>query len=98
MPKVKLRARAHTPRPGRPGRRAPRSSSEDELLLRDHGDARMVSAESAAGETGDDRYCLVTLDSDHPGFRDAAYRTRRNRIAQIALDHVRGRAVPDAPY
>lgn len=41
---------------------------------------------------------LVPLDADHPGFRDASYRARRDAIAKIALDHVRGRPVPDAPY
>lgn len=41
---------------------------------------------------------LVQLDPDHPGFRDAVYRERRNTIARIALDHRTGGAVPDAPY
>ncbi len=30
---------------------------------------------------------LVELDADHPGFRDPAYRQRRNQIAAIALAH-----------
>jgi len=41
---------------------------------------------------------LVELDPDHPGFRDRAYRERRNAIAQLALDYRAGAAVPTAPY
>ena len=40
---------------------------------------------------------LVQLDPDHPGFRDEAYRARRNAIAQIALAYREG-PVPHAPY
>jgi len=40
---------------------------------------------------------LVELDQDHPGFRDADYRARRNTIARIALDYVEG-PVPEVPY
>jgi phenylalanine-4-hydroxylase len=40
----------------------------------------------------------VELDQNHPGFRDAAYRERRNQIAQIAYEHQPGTPVPDAPY
>jgi phenylalanine-4-hydroxylase len=40
---------------------------------------------------------LVELDPDHPGFRDEAYRARRNAIAQIALAYREG-PVPHAPY
>ena len=46
----------------------------------------------------DDRQAIVELDPDHPGFRDDAYRERRNTIAQIAVDYTPGAAVPDAPY
>lgn len=49
-------------------------------------------AAHAGGES-----CLVHLDRDHPGFRDAGYRARRDRIARIALDY-RGGPVPEAPY
>jgi phenylalanine-4-hydroxylase len=41
---------------------------------------------------------LVLLDPDHPGFRDQAYRARRNAIAHIALEHRTGERVPSAPY
>jgi phenylalanine-4-hydroxylase len=47
----------------------------------------------AAGEED-----LVTLDQDHPGFRDPVYRARRNAIARIALDHVLGAPVPRIDY
>jgi phenylalanine-4-hydroxylase len=40
---------------------------------------------------------LVQLDPDHPGFRDAAYRERRNAIARIALTF-KGGAVPRVAY
>ncbi|HEV2860785.1 MAG TPA: phenylalanine 4-monooxygenase [Pyrinomonadaceae bacterium] len=41
---------------------------------------------------------IIQLDPDHPGFRDAAYRERRDRIARIALEYEPGAHVPDAPY
>ncbi|MDQ1612501.1 MAG: phenylalanine-4-hydroxylase [Pyrinomonadaceae bacterium] len=44
------------------------------------------------------RRALVELDPDHPGFRDRAYRARRNEIAEIALRYEPGAPVPDAPY
>jgi phenylalanine-4-hydroxylase len=40
---------------------------------------------------------LVTLDPDHPGFRDEAYRSRRNAIARIAIEHREG-PVPHVEY
>lgn len=40
---------------------------------------------------------LVTLDREHPGFRDAAYRARRNAIARVAVDYAGG-PVPDVAY
>jgi len=41
---------------------------------------------------------LVQLDRDHPGFRDASYRARRDAIARIAMGHRPGDPVPLAPY
>ncbi len=41
---------------------------------------------------------LVELDQDHPGFRDRAYRARRDAIARLALTHERGRPVPNVDY
>ena len=64
-------------------------------LLLDHVDARPVSTD-APGVAG--RNNVVRLDPDHPGFRDAEYRARRNRIARIASDYRPGSPVPDAPY
>ncbi len=40
---------------------------------------------------------LVQLDPDHPGFRDAGYRERRNAIARIALRY-QGGPVPAVEY
>ncbi|MEO8036859.1 MAG: phenylalanine 4-monooxygenase [Acidobacteriota bacterium] len=41
---------------------------------------------------------LVTLDADHPGFHDRAYRRRRDEIARAALEHRDGDPVPDVQY
>jgi len=41
---------------------------------------------------------LVQLDRDHPGFRDPAYRTRRDAIARLALEHIPGTPAPTVPY
>jgi len=64
-------------------------------VLADHVDMRMVSA---ALEIAADRNNIVQLDPDHPGFRDAEYRARRNRIAEIALAYQPGTPIPDAVY
>ena len=41
---------------------------------------------------------IVPLDQDHPGFRDAAYRARRNAIAKMALDWRFGQPIPRVGY
>lgn len=66
---------------------------DTKTLLMDHVDMRMVTADDLG-----DRKALVKLDPDHPGFKDPEYRARRNQIAQIALSHVPGEAIPAAPY
>ncbi|HEX8458600.1 MAG TPA: phenylalanine 4-monooxygenase [Pyrinomonadaceae bacterium] len=41
---------------------------------------------------------VVNLEPDHPGFRDRAYRARRDESAEIALRYESGAPIPDAPY
>jgi phenylalanine-4-hydroxylase len=41
---------------------------------------------------------LVSLDRDHPGFRDPVYRNRRNEIAAVATDYQPNEPVPDITY
>jgi len=65
-------------------------------LLSDHVDMRPVAADP--DEAIADRNAIVQLDPDHPGFRDLAYRQRRNQIAQIALMYQPGDPIPNAPY
>jgi phenylalanine-4-hydroxylase len=69
---------------------------EQVSLLVDHADMRVVPLD--ADETPSDRNRVVQLSPDHPGFRDLAYRARRNRIAQLALDYRPGDPIPEAPY
>lgn len=73
-----------------------------ETLLLDHGDMRLVTNETvdtvAAGDVSTERNQMVQLDPDHPGFRDAEYRARRNSIARIAMEYKPGSRIPDAPY
>src|ERR1051326_7615195 len=71
----------------------PESSSN---ILLDHVDARAVTGD--LDELIADRNTIVQLDPDHPGFRDAEYRRRRNQIAQIALKYHPRDPIPDAPY
>ncbi|MGQ0521911.1 MAG: phenylalanine 4-monooxygenase [Actinomycetota bacterium] len=40
----------------------------------------------------------VVLGQDHPGFRDPAYRARRNALAALALDWRPGAPVPEPEY
>ena len=72
------------------------SEHEHASLLADHTDMRVVPLD--ADETPADRNKIVQLSPDHPGFRDAAYRARRNRIAQLALSYQPGAEIPEAPY
>jgi phenylalanine-4-hydroxylase len=65
-------------------------------LLRDHTDVRLVTAEPI--EVAAERNQIVQLDPDHPGFRDASYRARRNEIARLAMEYQPGAQIPDAPY
>jgi phenylalanine-4-hydroxylase len=69
---------------------------QQERLLADHTDMRVVPLN--ADETPADRNRIVQLSPDHPGFRDAAYRARRNRIAELALSYQPGEEIPEAPY
>ena len=72
------------------------STNKPTDLLRDHTDVRMVTAE--ANEVSTDRNQIVQLDPDHPGFRDASYRARRNEIARLGMQYQPGEQIPDAPY
>ena len=69
------------------------TTKQNQPLLHDHVDGRLVTDESVA-----DRNDIVQLDPDHPGFRDPEYRRRRNQIAQIAMKYQPGDPIPDAPY
>src|SRR4030095_1307916 len=69
---------------------------EQTPLLTDHVDMRAVALD--ADETPADRNRIVQLAPNHPGFRDLAYRARRNHIAQLALSYQPGQPIPDAPY
>ncbi len=60
-------------------------------------DTKTTTANSAIKREANER-AIVELDPDHPGFRDPAYRARRNYIAQIAIDYTPGAPIPDAPY
>lgn len=67
---------------------------QQEQLLADHVNLRIAPTDEASA----DRNAIVQLDPDHPGFRDASYRARRNQIAQLALSYRPGEPIPDAPY
>lgn len=41
---------------------------------------------------------LISLDPDHPGFRDLGYRARRDHIARLALAHRTGQPVVPVAY
>lgn len=69
---------------------------EEKALLLDHADARVILA--GPTEQTSERDQIVSLDPDHPGFRDAQYRARRNHIARLTAQYRRGGPVPKAPY
>lgn len=83
-----------------PSQPSPTQTTKQTTPLGDHTDARMIAADADAAPEGSpsDRNSIVQLDPDHPGFRDAEYRARRNRIARLALDYETGEAIPEAPY
>lgn len=72
------------------------TTQANQPLLLDHVDMRMVAAKTLDPAT--DRNTIVELDPDHPGFRDAEYRARRNQIARLAMEYQSGAPIPDAPY
>ncbi len=58
----------------------------------------MHDAEPVGQVRRQDAKDLVQLDPDHPGFRDAAYRKRRNDIARIAAQYKEGDPIPAVEY
>jgi phenylalanine-4-hydroxylase len=56
----------------------------------------IVSPPAGIHAGGEDE--LVRLDPDHPGFRDPAYRERRNEIARLAFEYRDGDPAPLVPY
>jgi len=75
------------------------TKQQHSTLLADHVDVRIVTTSAdQVNEPTADRNTMVQLDPDHPGFRDAEYRARRNRIAEIAMTYQPGTAIPDASY
>lgn len=68
----------------------------ERALLQDHVDLRLVINDTNKPE--ENGRMIVRLDPDHPGFRDQAYRARRNQIAHIASEYKVDTPIPDAPY
>ena len=58
----------------------------------------MHDAEPVGQARRQDAKDLVQLDPDHPGFRDAAYRKRRNDIARVAAEYKEGDPIPAVEY
>src|SRR5450759_3845740 len=57
-----------------------------------------IPGEAPGSHQGAVRAVLVPLDPDHPGFRDAIYRARRNEIARMALAYRDGDPLPRVSY
>ncbi|MFN2532332.1 MAG: phenylalanine 4-monooxygenase [Pyrinomonadaceae bacterium] len=70
-------------------------NSDKSTLLLDHVDMRKLASD---GDELSDRHAIVQLDPDHPGFRDLAYRRRRNQIAEIASHYEPGKPIPEVAY
>lgn len=62
------------------------------MIDSEHPESAVVTPETVGAEH------LVALDRDHPGFRDRAYRTRRDAIARTAMGYKKGDPVPDVEY
>ena len=73
-------------------------SQKDSTPLADHVDMRMLTDTDQLTVAPADRNTIVPLNPDHPGFRDAEYRARRNRIAELAMSYQPGTPIPDAVY
>jgi phenylalanine-4-hydroxylase len=52
---------------------------------------------SAVG-VANDGSAVVHLEANHPGFSDPSYRSRRNAIAQLSLNHRVGDPIPTVKY
>jgi len=72
--------------------------TEQQLSSRNGLTAASAELDALSHSSNDGWRTLVKLDPDHPGFRDHAYRARRNEIAGIALRYEPGSPIPDAPY
>jgi phenylalanine-4-hydroxylase len=73
-------------------------TQQESTPLADHVDMRVLTDTDQSSAPAADRNTIVQLNSDHPGFRDAEYRARRNRIAEIAMSYQPGTPIPEAVY
>ena len=76
-----------------------RSASTDVVVLHDRDvpwfPRHIAELDRIASNTLD---AGAALDADHPGFQDAAYRTRRAQIDRLARDYRHGEALPKPAY